>query len=170
MDVVEGFLFLLIIFEFIAIFIGGLLLLFVYAILSCIKNRNLRLAVIVLVVALFFIWFTGIDASMLLLLSLGFAVPMAVLIPPFVFPRQEEEKTGLDQILICFVIVSAVGIFLPFITVFTGLSMIPFIYWHTPLSNGVVLFAAMILYTSLAFVIYRALNRNNIVSTGDEED
>ncbi|KAF1073845.1 hypothetical protein [Methanogenium sp. MK-MG] len=57
---------------------------------------------------------------------------MAVLILPFVFSHWFGKEVRFTRILICDILVSAVGIVLPFLVVRSGLSMVPALYWHTP--------------------------------------
>ncbi|WFN33848.1 hypothetical protein L1S32_08330 [Methanogenium sp. S4BF] len=162
MDVVDGFLFLVILLEIIACLMGVVLLSFVYAVLSRTKNRMIRFGLPALVMAAGFVLFMPGDAPMLLVGALISVVPMAVLIPPFVFSGWFGEGVRFTRILICGILVSVIGAFLPFFLVWSGLSMVPAIYWHTPLSNGLVYLCVIALDVGLAAMVYRGLKWGGI--------
>ncbi|MDE4908149.1 hypothetical protein L0665_05945 [Methanogenium marinum] len=157
MSNVEGFLFMVILFEIVAGIMGVVLLSIVYAVLSRTENRIIRLGLPALVMAAGFVLFMPIDVPMLLVGALIFVVPMAVLIFPFVFSHWFGEDVRFTRILICDILVSVVGVFLPHLLVWSGLSMVPAIYWHTPLSNGIVYACVIALDIGLAAIIYRGL-------------
>ncbi len=162
MSNVEGFLFMVVLFEIVACLMGVVLLSFGFAIISRTKNRMIRLVLPALVMAAGFVLFMPIDAPMLLVGALIFVVPMAVLIPPFVFSHWFGEDVRFSRILICDILVSVVGICLPYLLVWSGLSMVPEMYWHTPLSNGAVYACAIALDIGLAAIIYRGLGWGGI--------
>lgn len=94
MDVVDGFLFLVILLQIIAFLIGVVLLSVVYAVISRTKNRMVHLLLPALVMGAGFLFLMPNDAPMLLVGALIFVVPMAVLIPPFVFSNRFGRKSG----------------------------------------------------------------------------
>lgn len=157
MDIVEGFLFLVILFEVVACLIGLVLLGCVHALLTRTGDRLHRLGILVLVAVLGFALLMQTDAPTLLIGALAFGVPVTVLAPPFVFSGRSSETPGFRRVLACGILVSAAGIVLPFLFVSSGLSMVPAIYWHTPLSNGVIYAGVMALDIGLAMLMYRAL-------------
>lgn len=155
MDVVDGFLFLVILLQIIAFLIGVVLLSVVYAVISRTKNRMVHLLLPPLVMGAGFLFLMPNDAPMLLVGALIFVVPMAVLIPPFVFSNRFGEKIRFTRILICDLMVSVVGVFLPYLLVSSRLSMIPAIFWHTPLSNGLIYGGLIALNVGLATGFYQ---------------
>lgn len=165
----EGFLFIVILLEGVAIFIGAALLFILFIILRKIEYRILRFLIIFLVVLLGFIRIIEAGAPMILTFALAFGVPMAVLIPPFVLSEEKWRTISESVILTCYIAVSIIGALFPYILVASRLSMNPFIYWHTSLSNGIVLLAAMVIYISLALLVYRFLDRKSGDETGEEE-
>lgn len=149
---------MLILFEVVAFFIGAVLLGVMYFIFMKMENRILRLILILLVMVFGFIRFMTADAPMLLLFAMAFAVPAAVLVPPFILNKKEQGKIAFGRIFICYIAVSVFEGLLPFILVASGLSMVPFIYWHTPVSNAAVLAVATALDICLAAAIFRLMD------------
>ena len=162
MSNVEGFLGMVILFEIIAGIMGVVLLAVVYAVLSRTKNRIIHIGLPALVMAAGFVLFMPVEVPMLLV-----GVPMAVLIPPFVFSDWFGGDVRFTRILICDILVSAVGVFLPHLLVWSGLSMVQAIYWHTPLSNGLVYACVIALDIGLAAGIYRGLGWGGITPRPD---
>ncbi|WP_298665520.1 hypothetical protein [uncultured Methanofollis sp.] len=157
MDIVEGFLFLVILFELVACLIGLVLLGCVHTLLTRTGDRLHRLGILVLVTVVGFTLLMQTDAPTLLIGALAFGVPVAVLVPPFVVSNRSGETPGFRRVLACNIQVSVVGFFFPFLLVSSGLSMVPAIYWHTPLSNGVIYACVMALNIGLATLLYRFL-------------
>jgi hypothetical protein len=141
--------------------IGVVILWFVYLVLGKIENRTLRLIILVLAMAISFFRIAGADASMLLAGTLVYGLPIAILVPPFVFPDRTREPITFRRIVICDFLVSAVGAFLPFFLVMSGLSMVPFIFWHTPYSNGVIYICAMLFDMGFAALIYHVMKEQD---------
>lgn len=163
---VEGFLFMVILFGIIACLIGAVVLCIAYATLKRTKIPIIRTGIITLILVFGFLRLMPLDAPMLLLGALASVVPMAVLVHPFVFPDLFPGRTNdtprFARILLCYILVSAVGFFLPFIIVASGLSMMPEIYWHTPLSNGAVYACVIIFDVGLAEIFYRVMGRKDV--------
>ncbi len=153
----EGFLGLVILFEIVACIVGVALLSLVYAVLSRTDNRMIRVGLPALAIAAGFLLLMPLDAPMLLVGALIFVVPMAVLIPPFVFSDWFGEEVRFTRVLTCDIVVSVAGATLPFLLVLSGLSMVPAVYWHTSLSNGAVYACVIALDIALAVLIYRGL-------------
>ncbi|WOF17267.1 hypothetical protein F1737_11555 [Methanoplanus sp. FWC-SCC4] len=176
---VEGFIFIVIFMGVVACLIGAVVLAITYAVLKRIKNPVLRTGIIILVLIFGFLRLMPLDAPTLLTAALMFTVPVAVLVPPFILPglfkgrfsgrfsgssqQIADNEPRFSRLLLCHIIVSAAGFFLPFILVKSGLSMMPEIYWHTPLSNGIVYAGAFILDVALAGIFFR------IVGWGEDE-
>jgi hypothetical protein len=156
MDVVEGFLGLIIIFH-VFLFTAGVVVLFLlFVFLKTVNNLWIRFGVISLPAILGFIYAYRADASMLLVFGMMPAgVPMAVLLTPFVLSKSDQNILHFRQVFLCDVIVSCVAAFIPFFIVFSGISMVPFIYRHTQFSNFIVYICALALYILLAACIYR---------------
>lgn len=165
MSNVEGFLGMVILFEIVAGIMGVVLLSLVYAVLRRTKNRTVRVGLPALVMAAGFLLLMRLDAPMLLVGALIFVVPVAVLIPPFVFSDWfgGDVKLKFTRILICYLLVALVGVFLPFLLVSSGLSMVPAIFWHTPLSNALVYVCVIALDVGLAAGIYRGLGWGGVM-------
>jgi hypothetical protein len=97
------------------------------------------------------------DALLLIFGSLLLVAPIAVLIPTLVIPSLIDPESGLDRILICYILVSIFGAVLLFAFSLSGLSMVPEVFWHTPLSNAIIFTGLIILDTLFAFFIYRIM-------------
>jgi len=104
------------------------------------------------------------DISWLIIGTLFFAVPMTVLAPLILIPDHLKSIPSFPWILICYSIIAVLDIILPFILIITEISMIPFIYWDTPLSNGLVYICLTIGYFGIAVIIYQLINRLHGVS------
>ena len=164
MDVVDGFLFLVITLQIFAGIVGIVLLALVYAVISRTKNRTIRLVLPTLVMVAGFLFLMPNDAPMLLVGALVFVVPMAVLIPPFVFSHWFGDDVRFTRILICDLLVSAIGVCLPHLFVWSGLSMVPAIFWYTPLSNGIIYACVIALNVGLAAGVYQMFGWRDGVS------
>jgi len=156
MDVVEGFLGLIILFDVVLFTAGFVVLFLLFVFLKTMNNRWIRFGVLSLPAILGFIYAYRADASMLLVFGmLPAGVPTAVLLTPFVFSKSDQTIPQFKQVFLCDVIVSCVAAFIPFFIVFSGISMVPFIYRHTLSSNSIVYVCALALYILLAACIYR---------------
>ncbi len=158
---VEGFLGIVIMIELTAGLIGCAIVSIGYFILEKINNRPFRLAVLLAGMAVSMMYVGRGDAPMMLTLSLAFGIPLAVLVPPLCFPERIGGCPGIYGVLKCYAIIWVAGAILPFLFVVSGLSMVPFIYWHTPFSNAVVFVCLMFWNVVLATVVYRVLDRGN---------
>ena len=154
MEVIENFLFLAIIFEFVACFVGGVLLLFIYSILKSVKNRIFRTVIIAIVVIIGLLLLIHTPASIFLFSIPAFGVPIAVLIPLFLVPGREKDTISPWKIILCYILVSIVALILPFILALFGFFTTPFIFLNTPFTNALVFACVMIIYTGLTAVIY----------------
>jgi hypothetical protein len=89
------------------------------------------------------------------MVALFFAVPMAVLAPLYIMPKSFKKDLKPSHIVFCYLFLAYLNIVLPFILVSTGISMIPFIFWSTPLSNAVVYFCLISGWILIAIVFYK---------------
>jgi hypothetical protein len=106
------------------------------------------------------------DAAMMLVMALFFGVPIAVLAPLAIRPFREENIASLSHIATCYLIVCAVSALYPYALVISGISMMPFIFWHNPISNGLVFGVAMLADIGIAAILFRFMELRYIpVST-----
>lgn len=154
----EGFLGIVIMIELAAGLIGCAIVSIGYFILEKTKSRLFRLAVLLAGMAVSMMYVGRGDAPMMLTLSLAFGIPLAVLVPPLCFPGRIGGSPGLYDVLKCYAIVWVAGAILPFLFIVSGLSMVPFIYWHTPFSNAMVFVCLMFWNIVLATVVYRVFD------------
>jgi len=152
---VEGFIGIIIIITLVMALVGCGVLVLAHAILSHLENRWLRAGVIVCGMAANWYLFCRADLSWLIIGSLLIAVPMAVLAPPLV----SEREACLRRLLARFAFMTVLISLLPFALIVTEISMIPFIYWHTPLSNAVVYLFLMIMAVGVSWAIDRCMDR-----------
>ena len=66
------------------------------------------------------------------------------------FSSYSYVSPGMQDLL-----VSVTGAFFPYLIVWSGLSMVPAIFWHTPLSNGLIYACMITLNVGLAAGVYR---------------
>jgi hypothetical protein len=151
----EGFLGIVIAIELAAGLIGCVIAAIVFFVLDKIKNRPLRLFVLLAGMAASLMYVGRGDAPMMLTLALAFGIPLAVLVPPLCFPERIGGSRGISGIMKCYAVVWIIGAILPLLFVASGLSMIPFIFWHSPFSNGVIFICLMVWNVVLATAIYR---------------
>ena len=90
--------------------------------------------------------------------SILLGIPMAVLVPQYVFPSGYKLITGFSRVLLCYILIGILGAILPFIFIISGLSMSPFFFWHTPFSNGLVYFCLMAGIIGIATLIFWIMN------------
>lgn len=154
---VEGFIFIIIFVSLIMALVGCGVLMVVHTILSRMENRWIRTAVIIGGMAANWYLFCRADLSWLIIGSLLISVPMAVLAPPFVLDRE----VNLPRVLTCFALMAVLVFLLPFALIVTEVSMIPFIYWHTPLSNAVVFLFLMAVVVGISSSFYRWMDRHH---------
>ena len=155
----EGLLGVLIIIEVVLGLIGCCVISIAYAILVKIQSRPIRLTVLISGMAVNLVYFIQIDAPMMLTGALALGIPMAVLVPPLCFPKNIVEPAGLVRILHSYAVIWIVGAILPFLFVVSGLSMVPWVFWHTPLSNGLIYVCLMLGNIGLATVVYRGFDK-----------
>ena len=139
--------------------LGAALLALIWLVSTRTPNRFLRTAAPVAVMILGIIWLKDTDAGDIIAASVLFVAPMAALIPPFLFPGFTGPETGIRRIVACDLVVSLFAVGLTFFFVLSGLSMVPWIYWHTPVSNGVVYSVVIALDVFLAAGVYAAMKQ-----------
>jgi len=126
-------------------------------------NRLLRTAGPVAVMLLGIIWLKDADAGNVVAAAVLFVAPMAALIPPFLFPGFTGPETGIRRVVACDLVVSIVSAGLALFFVMSGLSMVPWIYEHTPVSNGLVYFCLIVADILLAAVVYAGMKRAGVL-------
>ncbi|WP_440947519.1 hypothetical protein ACSAZL_04395 [Methanosarcina sp. T3] len=156
----EGFLYIIIFISFFITLAGCVTLTITYTILRQVKNKLFHEAIILAGIVLnFAILMNTNDISWLIIGTLFFAIPMIVLAPSVLIPDRLQAIPSFSRILICYTIIAVLDIILPFILIVTEISMISFIYWHTPLSNGLVYICLIIGYFGIATVIYQLIDK-----------
>jgi hypothetical protein len=153
MDVAEGFLYLVILIDLFMILVGGGVLAASAVLLRRIGHWQVRLGILVLGMALNFAYSARMDINWVFTSALYLGVPMAVLVPVFGFPS--GTVPGIRQLFAAYVPVAVLTAALPFAFIISGLSMVPFIYWHTPLSNGLLYNGLLIGVVGIAVLVYR---------------
>ena len=145
---------------------GAALLALIWLVSTRAPNRFLRAAAPIAVMLLGIIWLKDTDAGNIIAASVLFVVPMAALIPPFLFPGFVGPETGIKRIVACDLVVSLFAVGFAFFFVLSGLSMIPWIYWHTPVSNGVIYLVVVAVDLLLAAGVYAGMERIGVLRSG----
>lgn len=143
--------------------LGAALLALIYLVSTRTPNRFLRTAAPVAVMLLGIIWLKDTDAGNIVAASVLFVAPMAALVIPFLFPGFAGPKTGIKRIVACDLVVSIVTVGFAFWFVLSGLSMVPWIYGHTPVSNSVVYGCVIAVDLVLAAGVYVILERAGVL-------
>jgi len=142
---------------------GMALLALFYLISTKTSNKRLCAAMPAFVMLAGFLWLKDVDASDIVAASVLFVAPMAALLVPFLFPEFTGPRTGANRIAACGLIVSLVAVGFTFFFMMSGLAMVPWIYWHTPVSNGLVYGGLVLGYTAVAAGIYAAMRRAGVL-------
>jgi hypothetical protein len=137
--------------------VGCTTLALAYVILPQVKNKLLSAAIILAGILLNFALFMDGEISWLIAGAICFAVPMTVLIPLVLVPEHLKKIPDFPRVFICYLFIFILYMILPFILIETEISMIPFLYWATPLSNGLVYICLMIGCFGLAVAVYRLI-------------
>lgn len=137
--------------------VGCTTLALAYVILLQVKNKLLSAAIILAGILLNFALFMDGEISWLIAGAICFAVPMTVLIPLVLVPEHLKKIPDFPRVFICYLFIFILYMILPFILIETEISMIPFLYWATPLSNGLVYICLMIGCFGLAVAVYRLI-------------
>jgi len=153
----EGLLYIVLFISFIMFLVGCTTLTFVYFLLPQVKNKLSSVVIILAGIVLNFALFMGGEISWLIIGTVCFAVPMAVLAPLVLIPTRLKKIPSFSRVLICYLIISIMYMILPFILIETEISMIPFLFFATPLSNGLVYICLMIGCFGLAVAIYKLI-------------
>ena len=158
----EGLIFMLVGFEVFAGLFGIGVLAIGFWILQRVRNPLLRLAILVPGMVLNGIYFLNADASWVIMGALFIGTPLAVLVPPFLFPSSSDLPLSFRRILRVYGGVWVVGAVLPFLFVASGLSMITVFYWHTQLSNGMIYLCLILGEIGLAAMVSLLLHRAEV--------
>lgn len=156
---IDGFLVMFIVATiFFGMFGSGVLTL-AHLILARIQSRPGRLVILLAVMAAGMVFLVRFDTLMMMEIALAISVPFAVLVPPSCFPHYIGGQPGMWKILQCYIAIYIIGTIVPVLFYGTGLSMVPWIFWHTPRSNGFIYVCMMLGYTGLAIVVFRIIHR-----------
>ena len=136
------------------IFAGVVVLSVVREILRWIPSRLLRAGIILGILAVGFLYLSRADTPTLLTGALAFVPPMAALVPLYLVDRGTGNDPGYSRIILCDLLVSAAGAVLLFFFDRSGLTMMPVVYWHTPVSNGMFYILAFLLCLAGAALVY----------------
>jgi hypothetical protein len=133
----------------------------IHFIVSRVRNVSYRLLILLGLIVINWILFLRFDATAMIMGSFLLGIPASVLIPKFGFPSNENVPVTLSRIIPCYFFVW-LGVDLFFLYFgWSGLFMLPFFFWDTPLSNGV-LYASLIAgCIGLAALLYWLMNRWN---------
>ena len=146
------------------ILMGAALLALIWLVSTRTTNRFLRTAAPVAVMLLGILWLKDTDAGNIVAASVLFVAPMASLIPPFLFPWFTGPATGIRRIAACDLVVSLFAAGFAIFFVQPGLSMVPWIYRHTPLTNALVYLCLIATYVVLALVVYGVMKRTGVLA------
>jgi len=155
----EGLIFFLVGFEVFAAMVGIIVLAIGFWILQRVRNPLLRLAILVPGMVINGLYFLNADASWLIMGALFIGTPLAVLVPPFLFPSPYDLPLSFRRIFRCYLVVVVVGALLPFLFVASGLSMVPAFSKDTPLSNGMIYLCLILGEIGLAAIVSLFLHR-----------
>jgi hypothetical protein len=158
----EGLMFMLVGFEVFAGLFGIIVLAIGFWILQRVKNPLLRLGILVPGIILNGMYFLKADASWVIMGALFVGTPLAVLVPPFVFPSSYDLPLSFRRILRIYGVMWVVGAVLPFLFVASGLSMVPVFYWDTPLSNAMIYLCLILGEIGLAAIVSLFLHRMEV--------
>ena len=139
--------------------VGCCVLTITHIILTRIQNRPSRLVFLLIAMALGMVFLVQLDTLMMMDAAMAFSIPFAVLIPSLCFPQYIGGQPRLWRILQCYVVILIVGIIVSFIFYGSGLAMTPWVFWHTPLSNGLIFVCLILGYTGLAIVVFRIIDK-----------
>ncbi len=154
----EGLIFVYFIFYFFGGVIGALSLTAGYYLLRHIGNPLIGLIILITGMVINWVYAMQVDAPMMIAASILLGIPMAVLVPQYVFHSGYKLIKGFSRVLICYSLIGILGAILPFIFIISGLSMSPFFFWHTPFSNGLVYFCLMAGIIGIATLIFWIMN------------
>lgn len=155
----EGFLYIIIFINFFMLLVGCTTLTLAYIILPQIKNKLFRIAIVLAGIVLNFTLFMNSEVNWLIIGAICFSVPVTVLTPLILIPNYLKTIPNFFQVLICYLIISVLYLILPFLLIETGISMIPFLYWATPLSNGLVYICLITGCFGLTVAVYKLINK-----------
>lgn len=154
----DGFLVVFIVATFFFGMFGSCVLTLAHLILARIQSPPGRLVFLMAVMAAGMVFLVRFDTLMMMDIALAISVPFAVLVSPLCFPQYIGGPPGMWRILQCYLVIYIVGTIVPLLMYGTEISMVPWIFWHTPLSNGFIYVFMMLGYTGLAIVVFRILH------------
>lgn len=162
MSFVDGLSGLVLLLEIFAFIVGFIILCILYVILTKIEGRILRLGILLFAMVIGFSQLVNVDdAPMFLMGMLMFGIPLAVLVPPFVSGTLPNESVSFNRVVVCDILVSIIGIFLPHLLTISGLTDAPSVYWHSPFNNGVIYAGVTALYIGISMAIYLIMKESD---------
>lgn len=150
---------------FLAVFIaatvfGGMLgccvLTIAHTILARIQTSRRQLVFLLAALGVVMALLVQLDTLMMMYVALAIAVPFAVLVLPLCFPQYIGGQPGMWRIVQCYLVIYIAGII---VSILFYDAMMPWIFWHTPLSNSLIYVCLILGYTGLAMIVYRMLDR-----------
>jgi len=138
---------------------GCCVLTLAHIILARIQRRSSRLVFLLIAIMVGMVFLVQFDTLMMMSAALALSVPFAVLVPSLCFPQYIGGQPRMWRILQCYIVIYIVGTIVHILFYGTGISMIPWIFWHTALSNGFIYVCMMLGYTGLAIIVFRIIHR-----------
>ncbi|MFA5296485.1 MAG: hypothetical protein WC382_13340 [Methanoregulaceae archaeon] len=139
--------------------VGCCVLTIAHTILARIQSRPSRLLFLLIAMAVGMVFLVQLDTLMMMDAALAFSVPFAVLVLSSCFPQYIGGQPRMWRIFQCYIVIYIVGIIVSLLFYGSGLAMIPWIYWHTALSNGLIYVCLILGYTGLAIVVFRIIDK-----------
>ncbi len=132
---------------------------FIHYIVSRVRKGSYRLCILLGLILVNWIFFLRFDASAMIMGSFLLGIPASVLIPQFGFRSDEKIPAPLSWIVFCYFFVWLGVVLFSLYFNWSGLFMVPFFFWETPLSNGVLYLSLTAGCIGLAALLYRLMNR-----------
>ena len=154
----EGFLFIILIIDIFCGLIGLCSLFACQYLLGRIGSLPGRLFLVIAGFGLNVYIAADMEAALVIATSAFVVLPLAALIPLML---REGDISGrwFSRILTCYGILWGISVTLPFLMVSYGLSMHPFVYWHTPLSTTLLLAGVFLVYVAVSAAAYKVMER-----------
>jgi hypothetical protein len=137
--------------------IGVISLIAGYYLLRNIRNPLIRLTILLGGMILNFVYMWSVDSFWIVAGSMLLGIPMAVLVPLYIFPSGHNLKTGFIRVLICYIPIWIFVAILPLILI--GLLSARSEYMPATYSNGLIYTCLMLGVIIIATLIYWILNR-----------
>lgn len=155
---IDGFLVVFIVATVFFGMFGSCVLALAHRILARIQSPPVRLVFLLAAMAAGMVCLVRFDTLMMMEVALAISIPFGLLVPSLCFPQYIGGPPGIWRVLQSYIVIYIIGIIGTILFYGTGLSMIPWIFWHTPSSNGFIYVCMMLGYTGLAFVVFRVIH------------